>query len=66
MPFMHYPIFPVYFPGSDDEGSVAIHANGNRMDVRFLSHDKKKKEVPCGTLSPLRKPAIGRFNGESN
>jgi hypothetical protein len=39
----HYSIFPVYFPGSDYEGSVVIDVNGDRMDVKFLCDEKNDK-----------------------
>jgi predicted MPP superfamily phosphohydrolase len=41
--FRHYSIFPVYFPGSDYEGSVAIDVHGDRMDVNFLCDEKNDK-----------------------
>jgi hypothetical protein len=41
--YRHYSIFPVYFPGSDYEGSVVIDVNGDRMDVKFLCDEKNDK-----------------------
>jgi acid phosphatase type 7 len=41
--YRHYQIFPVYFPGSDYEGSVVIDVHGNRMDVKFLCDEKNTK-----------------------
>jgi hypothetical protein len=41
--FRHYKIFPVYFPGSDYEGSVVIDVVGNKMDVKFLCDEKSTK-----------------------
>jgi hypothetical protein len=41
--FRHYSIFPVYFPGSDYEGSVVIDVKGDRMDVKFLCDEKNDK-----------------------
>jgi acid phosphatase type 7 len=41
--YRHYSIFPVYFPGSDYEGSVVIDVKGHRMDVRFLCDEKNNK-----------------------
>lgn len=41
--FRHYSIFPVYFPGSDYEGSVVIDVHGNRMDVKFLCDELNEK-----------------------
>ncbi|MGB2868081.1 MAG: metallophosphoesterase family protein [Bacteroidota bacterium] len=41
--FRHYQIFPFYFPGSDNEGSVVIDIHGDRMDVTFLCNEKNDK-----------------------
>ncbi|TSA23021.1 metallophosphoesterase family protein [bacterium] len=41
--FRHYQIFPVYFPGSDNEGSVVIDVHGDRMDVKFLCDELNEK-----------------------
>jgi acid phosphatase type 7 len=41
--YRHYSIFPVYFPGSDYEGSVVIDVHGDRMDVKFLCDEPNDK-----------------------
>jgi hypothetical protein len=41
--YRHYSIFPVYFPGSDFEGSVVIDIDSDRMDVKFLCDEPNDK-----------------------
>jgi acid phosphatase type 7 len=38
-----YGFMPVRFPGSDNEGSLVIDVNGNRMDVTFLCDEVNEK-----------------------
>jgi 3',5'-cyclic AMP phosphodiesterase CpdA len=53
--YRHYSIFPVYFPGSEYEGSVVIDVNGDRMDVKFLCDEKNDKGSHVWDYFTIRK-----------